>query len=90
MGLVFLVIMLATIVANGTRAFTQTFVSLEVTLDAEEIAAAEVRLKNLSAQEAASAARLASLEAEIKGRGNVLDELNAADAQLADEVISSL
>lgn len=49
----------------------------------EQIAAAEVRLENLSAQESASAATLANLDAEIKGRSNVLDELKSADAQLA-------
>ncbi|MEL6701110.1 MAG: DUF3333 domain-containing protein, partial [Pseudomonadota bacterium] len=40
-GLAFLVILLTTIISNGTRAFTQTFLTMDIVLEQEAVDAAE-------------------------------------------------
>ncbi|WP_368183580.1 phosphate ABC transporter permease PstA [Aestuariibius sp. HNIBRBA575] len=47
-GLLFLVVLLTTIISNGTGAFTQTFVKLDITLDQDRIDAAEASIVKTS------------------------------------------
>ena len=41
LGLLFLILLLTTIISNGTRAFTQTFLAMEITVTQEELEKAE-------------------------------------------------
>ena len=83
LGLLFLVILLTTIVTNGTRAFTQTFISMEVELIAEEIEAAEASFVKTSQYRDIITRQLAALVAE---RGYTTELTEPADLR---QVLSS-
>ncbi len=64
-GLLFLIVLLTTIVSNGTRAFTQTFVTFELVLDTAEIEAAEASFVKTSKYRDIITAQLAAKVEEL-------------------------
>ncbi|MEL6609199.1 MAG: phosphate ABC transporter permease PstA [Pseudomonadota bacterium] len=77
-GLAFLVILLTTIISNGTRAFTQTFLTMDIVLEQEAVDAAEASFVKTSKYREIITSQL---EAKIAEGGFDTPLTGAADLQ---------
>ncbi|RYG90420.1 phosphate ABC transporter permease PstA [Loktanella sp. IMCC34160] len=94
-GLAFLLALMVAIISNGTRAFTQTFITVEMTLTAEEIEAAEAsvlktgKYKEMVGTAIETALGRAGIDTDMDQKTLLLMLSSSAGADLRDYVLAN-